>query len=192
MGAAVQGGLIAGVEVGPVLVDITPHTLGIEALGELHGLPSIHTFAPIIERNTPLPASRTEIFSTVVDGQKGAEIRVFQGEDEDTRYNTLVGEFKIEGLADVGRGQSDPGAARPRPQRHPEGDRHRARHGPGAARDDRQRDGTVPDDSSGPTPSIAWRRSSAPPPRPRKRPRPRRRPRPCLPRSSRPSRPPSP
>ncbi|HMB02963.1 MAG TPA: Hsp70 family protein [Isosphaeraceae bacterium] len=104
MGASVQGGLIAGVEVGPVLVDITPHTLGIEALGELHGLPSIHTFAPIIERNTPLPASRTEIFSTVVDGQKGAEIKVFQGEDEDTQYDTLVGEFKIEGLADVGRG----------------------------------------------------------------------------------------
>ncbi|HMB03209.1 MAG TPA: Hsp70 family protein, partial [Isosphaeraceae bacterium] len=104
MGAAVQGGLIAGVEVGPVLVDITPHTLGIEALGVLHGVPSIHTFASIIERNTPLPATRTEIFSTVVDGQKGAEIRVFQGEDEDTRYNTLVGEFKIEGLADVNAG----------------------------------------------------------------------------------------
>ncbi|HMB04479.1 MAG TPA: Hsp70 family protein, partial [Isosphaeraceae bacterium] len=47
---------------------------------------------------------RTEIFSTVVDGQQGAEIRVFQGEDEDTRYNTLVGEFKIEGLADVTAG----------------------------------------------------------------------------------------
>ena len=104
MGAAIQGGLIAGVEVGPVLVDITPHTLGIEALGVLHGLPSIHTFAPIIERNTPLPTTRTEIFSTVVDSQKGAEIRVFQGENEDTRYNTLVGEFKIEGLADVNAG----------------------------------------------------------------------------------------
>ncbi len=104
MGAAVQGGLIAGVDVGPVLVDITPHTLGIEALGTLHGQPSIHRFAPIIERNTPLPATRTEIFSTVVDGQKGAEIRVFQGEDEDTRFNTLVGGFKIEGLADVSAG----------------------------------------------------------------------------------------
>ena len=67
MGAAVQGGLIAGVEVGAVLVDITPHTLGIEALGELHGLPSVHTFSPIIERNTPLPASRTEIYATVSD-----------------------------------------------------------------------------------------------------------------------------
>ncbi|MDR3638173.1 MAG: Hsp70 family protein [Isosphaeraceae bacterium] len=104
MGAAVQAGLIAGVEVGPILVDITPHTLGISALGELHGLSSVHAFAPIIERNTPLPATRTEIFSTVADGQEGAEIRVFQGENADTRYNTLVGEFVIEGLADVSAG----------------------------------------------------------------------------------------
>ncbi len=104
LGAAVQGALIAGVDVGPVLVDITPHTLGIAALGYRNGLPSPDTFAPIIERNTPLPASRTEIFSTVVDGQKAAEIRVFQGEDEDTRHNTPVGEFAIEGLADLHAG----------------------------------------------------------------------------------------
>ncbi|WP_406698196.1 Hsp70 family protein [Singulisphaera sp. Ch08] len=104
MGAAVQGGLIAGVDVGPVLVDITPHTLGIEALGELDGYMSRHCFSAIIERNTPLPASRTEIYTTAVDGQEGALIRVFQGEDEDTRYNTLVGEFTIEGLADLPAG----------------------------------------------------------------------------------------
>jgi molecular chaperone DnaK len=104
MGAAVQGALIAGMDVGPVLVDITPHTLGIEALGELHGFPSVHTFAPIIERNTPLPATRTEIFSTASDGQEAAQIRVFQGEDDDTRHNTLVGQFLIEGLADVHAG----------------------------------------------------------------------------------------
>ena len=104
LGAAVQGALIAGMEVGPVLVDITPHTLGIEALGTLHGFPSVHTFAPILERNTPLPASRTEIFSTVADGQKAAEIRVFQGEDDDTRHDSLVGEFAIEGLAAVHAG----------------------------------------------------------------------------------------
>ena len=104
MGAAVQGALIAGVDVGPVLVDITPHTLGIEALGDLHGMRSVYKFAPIIERNTPLPASRTEIFSTVARGQKAAEIRVFQGEDDDTRQNTLVGDFVIDGLAKV-----DPG-----------------------------------------------------------------------------------
>ena len=75
MGAAVQGGLIAGVDVGPVLVDITPHTLGIKALGEIHGLPSSHYFSPIIHRNTPLPVTRTEIYSTVVDRQEAAEIR---------------------------------------------------------------------------------------------------------------------
>ncbi len=104
MGAAVQGGLIAGIDVGPVLVDITPHTLGISALGELHGFMSEHCFSPIIERNTPLPVSQTEIYSTVVDDQPSAQIRVFQGENQDTRYNTLVGEFDIEGLAEVPSG----------------------------------------------------------------------------------------
>lgn len=104
LGAAVQGALIVGMDVGAVLVDITPHTLGIAALGELHGFPSIHTFAPIIERNTPLPATRTEVFSTAADGQEAAHIRVFQGEDTDTRYNTPVGAFTIEGLADVHAG----------------------------------------------------------------------------------------
>ncbi len=101
MGAAVQGGLIAGMELGPVLVDITPHTLGIAALGEVDGFPTPHCFSPIIERNTPLPATRTEMYSTTHDGQKGAEIRVFQGEEEDTRLNALVGEFAIQGLSAV-------------------------------------------------------------------------------------------
>ena len=104
MGAAVQGGLIAGVDVGPILVDITPHTLGIETLGELYGFLSSNSFSPIIERNTPLPASRTEIYSTAVDDQEAARIRVFQGENPDTRYNTQVGEFLVEGLAEVPRG----------------------------------------------------------------------------------------
>jgi molecular chaperone DnaK len=101
MGAAVQGGLIAGADVGPVLVDITPHSLGIEAIGEIGGFPTLHYFSPIIERNSPLPASRTEIYQTVTDGQAQARILVLQGEHEDTRYNTRVGEFTIEGLADV-------------------------------------------------------------------------------------------
>ena len=104
LGAAVQGALIAGVDVGPVLVDITPHTLGISSLGMLHGMMSPHHFSPIIERNTPLPATRTEIFVTAVDGQKVAEIRVFQGEHQDTRLNTHVGEFLVDGLADVESG----------------------------------------------------------------------------------------
>ncbi len=104
MGAAVQGGLIAGIDVGPILVDITPHTLGISALGELHGFMSPHRFSPIIPRNTPLPAFRTEIYSTVRDDQDAAEICVFQGENDDSRYNTPVGEFMIEGLAEVPAG----------------------------------------------------------------------------------------
>jgi len=104
MGAAVQGGLIAGIDVGPILVDITPHTLGISALGDLHGFLSPHSFSPIIERNTPLPVSRNEIYSTVGDEQDAAEIRVFQGENQDTRYNNFVGEFLIEGLAKVPAG----------------------------------------------------------------------------------------
>ena len=104
MGAAVQAALIAGIDVGPVLVDITPHTLGIETLGDLQGFLSVNVFSPIIPRNTPLPAVRTEIYSTVHDGQREARIRVFQGEDRDTRYNDPVGEFLIEGLADVRAG----------------------------------------------------------------------------------------
>src|SRR5262249_4308309 len=101
MGAAVQGGLIAGVDVGPILVDITPHTLGIETLGELYGFLSTNHFSPIIERNTPLPATRTEIYSTAVDSQEAARIKIFQGENPDTRYDTMVGEFLVEGLAEV-------------------------------------------------------------------------------------------
>ena len=53
---------------------------------------------------TPLPVNRTEIYSTVVDNQPGADIRIFQGENPDTRYNTLVGQFKVEGLAKVPAG----------------------------------------------------------------------------------------
>jgi molecular chaperone DnaK len=104
MGAAIQGGLISGVDVGPVLVDITPHTLGIEAATLVQGIPAFHVFSPIIQRNTPLPASRSEVYGTMVDGQEAACIRVFQGEDNDTRNNQYVGEFLLEGLADVRAG----------------------------------------------------------------------------------------
>ncbi len=104
MGAAVQGGLIVGVDVGPILVDITPHSLGIKAIGELHGFMSRYSFSPIIPRNTPLPASRNEIYVTACDGQDAADIRIYQGENEDIRFNTEVGNFVIEGLANVPAG----------------------------------------------------------------------------------------
>ncbi len=104
MGAAIQGGLIAGLDVGPVLVDITPHTLGVQCLGDLHGYRSEYCFAPIIERNTALPASRSEVFYTAHDGQDAARIDVFQGEDRDVRHNEPVGGFLLEGLADAKEG----------------------------------------------------------------------------------------
>ena len=73
-----------------MLVDITPHTLGIQVLGNLHGFTSEHTFSPIIERNTPLPAMRTQVYHTAADGQEAAAINVFQGENEDVRHNQEV------------------------------------------------------------------------------------------------------
>ena len=100
LGAAVQGGLIAGVDVGPVLVDITPHTLGIQVLGSLHGMTSPNVFSPIIPRNTALPAIRSEIYGTSFDGQDIVDISVFQGENADVRLNQSVGGFLLQGLDD--------------------------------------------------------------------------------------------
>ncbi|MHB8899008.1 MAG: Hsp70 family protein [Thermoguttaceae bacterium] len=104
MGAAIQGGLIAGLDVGPVLVDITPHTLGVQCLGEMHGYESQHCFAGIIERNTALPAARSRVFFTAYDGQEIVRIEVFQGEDDDVRNNEHIGGFRLEGLADARQG----------------------------------------------------------------------------------------
>jgi molecular chaperone DnaK len=98
MGAAIQGGLITGIDVGPVLVDITPKTLGVRCLGELHGLPTNRCFSPIIARNTALPAARSQLYYTAVPGQEAAQIDVYQGEHEDTHLNELVGEFCLDGL----------------------------------------------------------------------------------------------
>src|SRR5207237_854997 len=83
MGAGIQAALIAGDDVGAVLVDITPHSLGIRCLDYQHGIDFPFRFAPIIRRNTPLPASRSEMFSTVQDNQKEVEIEVYQGEHDD-------------------------------------------------------------------------------------------------------------
>jgi molecular chaperone DnaK len=104
MGAAIQGAIIAGADVGAVLVDITPHSLGIKCLDERMGLPFEFRFAPIIHRNTPLPASRSELFHTVHDGQTQVEIDVYQGEHEDVRRNHRVGRFMVQGLAPVAAG----------------------------------------------------------------------------------------
>ncbi|MDB5311651.1 MAG: molecular chaperone [Gemmataceae bacterium] len=107
LGAAIQGAIIAGQNVGSVLVDITPHSLGIKCLeysDELAFRPNEYKFAPIIRRNTPLPASRSEVFCTVMDNQPTVEIDVYQGEGDDVRRNHRVGRFMIEGLARVAAG----------------------------------------------------------------------------------------
>lgn len=107
MGAAVQAGIIAGQAVGAVLVDVTPHTLGIKCLEyptEFSYAPNSFRFAPIVKRNTPLPASASEAFATVSDNQPTVEIDVYQGESSDVRRNHRVGKFLIEGLARVPAG----------------------------------------------------------------------------------------
>ncbi len=104
MGAAIQAAIIAGVDVGAVLVDITPHSLGIKCLDVQDGFDFPFRFAPIMHRNTPLPASRSEVFSTVYDEQREVEIDVYQGESDDVRHNHRVGRFLIQGLAKVPAG----------------------------------------------------------------------------------------
>jgi molecular chaperone DnaK len=104
MGAAIQAALIAGVDVGAVLVDITPHTLGIKCLDVHNGFDFPFRFAPILHRNTPLPASRSEVFTTVHDQQREVDVDVYQGENDDVRHNHRVGRFMIQGLAKVPAG----------------------------------------------------------------------------------------
>jgi molecular chaperone DnaK len=104
MGAAIQAAIIEGADVGAVLVDITPHSLGIRCLDEFRGFDFPFRFVPIIHRNTPLPASRSEVFHTVYDNQREVEIEVYQGESDDIRNNHLVGRFRVEGLAPVPAG----------------------------------------------------------------------------------------
>lgn len=95
LGAAVQAAMIDGQSVGPVLVDVTPHTLGIEACdGEsLFGMHVI--FSPIIHRNTPLPARYESAYSTVHDNQEAAEIHVRQGEHAEVHRNRSIGNFLL-------------------------------------------------------------------------------------------------
>jgi molecular chaperone DnaK len=104
MGAAMQGAIIAGADVGAVLVDVTPHSLGIKCLDEMYGYAFEYKFAPIIHRNTALPASRGEVFHTYRDGQREVEIDVYQGESDDVRRNHRVGKFLVQGLAAVPAG----------------------------------------------------------------------------------------
>jgi molecular chaperone DnaK len=91
-------------EVGAVLVDITPHSLGIKSLAPFRGFGQPFIFSRIVERNTPLPCSQSEVFETVSDRQEKVNIEVYQGENDDVRFNHMLGAFAIEGLAKVPAG----------------------------------------------------------------------------------------
>ena len=97
-GAALQAAMINGAEIRSVLVDVTPYTFGVSALGEVDGHFSTDMFVPIIRKNTPIPVTRSELFFTAIDDQEAVEIKVFQGEHQDARENLEVGRFKVEGL----------------------------------------------------------------------------------------------
>ncbi len=103
-GAAIQAAVIAGQKVSGVLVDVTPYTFGTSAIGLLNGQPYPFTFVPLIRKNTPIPVTKSDAFSTVEDGQPAIDVRIYQGEDPDALNNTEIGSFRIEGLSKVPAG----------------------------------------------------------------------------------------
>jgi molecular chaperone DnaK len=103
MGAAIQGGVIAGEKRHSILVDITPHTYSTTAFNFRHGMEEL-LCVPIIPRNTPLPVSKSEMVYTLFDSQPSAKVEVYQGENELPEKNTLIGEFLVDGLARVPAG----------------------------------------------------------------------------------------
>jgi molecular chaperone DnaK (HSP70) len=98
LGAGVLASRLAGHGVDRVLVDISPYSFGVSFLGERGGVPYPHCYKPIIHRNTPLPLTRTERFSTSHPFQTDVDVHIYQGEDDDALKNIPVGDFRISGL----------------------------------------------------------------------------------------------
>jgi molecular chaperone DnaK len=96
MGAAIQGGVLAGEVTDVLLLDVTPLSLGIETLGGV--------FTRLINRNTTIPTKKSQIFSTAADFQSAVEIKVYQGERELVRDNKLLGNFQLVGIPPAHRG----------------------------------------------------------------------------------------
>lgn len=103
MGAGIQGGVIAGEKQHSILVDITPHTWNATAVSLRRGYEEV-VCVPVIPRNTPLPASKSEMVFTMVDGQEKTRVEVFEGEGDIPEENTFIGDFMVEGLSDVPAG----------------------------------------------------------------------------------------
>jgi molecular chaperone DnaK len=96
VGAAIQGGILGGEVSDVVLLDVTPLSLGIETLGGVS--------TKLIERNTTIPTSKSQVFSTASDSQPSVEIHVLQGEREFARDNRSLGRFHLDGIAPAPRG----------------------------------------------------------------------------------------
>jgi molecular chaperone DnaK (HSP70) len=104
MGAAVQGQIIAGGTTPTVLIDVTPYTFGTSAMGMMGERDYPYCFIPLIRRNTPIPASHSEVFYTMFDNQEAVDVTVYQGEAPDALDNIEIGRFVVEGLRQVPAG----------------------------------------------------------------------------------------
>ncbi len=96
LGASLQAGVLGGDVKGLLLLDVTPLSLGIETMGGIS--------TKVIDRNTTIPAKKSQIFSTAADGQTSVEVHVLQGEREFARDNKTLGVFHLDGIASAPRG----------------------------------------------------------------------------------------
>ncbi len=95
MGAAVQAGIIGGEPIEAYLVDVAPHSLGIATVTHKFGILLKDQFSILIRRNTTIPTSKSEVYTTLVDNQEAVEIKVYQGESRTASENKLLGKFLL-------------------------------------------------------------------------------------------------